>query len=313
MNRRLELRAHVLPILAIAAAGALATAQLPPATQIMPSTQPSSTPATLPDTPASAPSTQGAISPIIIVPSTQAGVSTTQPTTQSATQPFSGIPTTRPVTVIWPSTRPSTRPAQKITLEFKDASVDTVLDYLSEAAGFIVVKDGPISGKVTVTSRGEGISALEALTLLNAVLKINGFTAIQQGRVLKVVKIPDSKKMNIPVFFGADPKTIAETDEMITQVIPVKNVDAAKLRQDLQPLVSGDADFAANAGSNSLIITDTSANILRIVKIVYNLDKNEAASSSMMTRHLQFANATATAKLISTIFGPEQNQNAQGC
>ena len=56
---------------------------------------------------------------------------------------------------------------QKIRLEFKDASVDSVLDYLSEAAGFIVVKETPVDGRVTVVSRGP-VTPAEALTLLNA-------------------------------------------------------------------------------------------------------------------------------------------------
>ena len=40
--------------------------------------------------------------------------------------------------------------------------------------------------------------------------------------MLKIVKRETAKKQNIPVAFGADPEAIPETDELITQVIPVR-------------------------------------------------------------------------------------------
>ena len=50
------------------------------------------------------------------------------------------MPATAPSTA--PSTQAATRPATtraaKITLNFKDAPLDNVLDYLSDAAGFVV-------------------------------------------------------------------------------------------------------------------------------------------------------------------------------
>ena len=169
---------------------------------------------------------------------------------------------------------------------------------------FIVVKETPVDGRVTVVSRGP-VTPAEALTLLNAVLKPNGFTAIQQGRVLKIVKRETAKKQNIPVAFGADPESIPETDELITQVIPVKNVDASKLRQDLQPLVSADADFTANQGSNSLILTDTCANIRRIVKIIANLDQHEATASDIrIVQHWSSPTRRRRRSSITSIFSP---------
>lgn len=237
----------------------------------------------------------------------------THPSTQPATAPAATQPgavnpaTAQPVTVLGSTT---TQPAKKIVLEFKDAPIDAVLDYLSEVAGFIVSKEGPVDGKVNITSRGP-VSAAEALTLLNAALKPSGFTAIQSGRILRVGRPANFKKQDIPVFSGTDPDAVPQTDDLVTWVIPVKNIDAAKLRQDLVPLVSGESDFTANQGSNSLVLTDTTANIHRIVAIVAKLDQQQALSSDILIKSLKFANAAAAAKLILTIFGPEPTQNQQ--
>jgi general secretion pathway protein D len=244
----------------------------------------------------------------------------TPPTTAPVTQPTGDAPATAPATTTAAATAPTTSPvAQRprvnppttqITMRFKDAPVDAVLQHLSEAAGFEVVKDAPVEGRVTVWV-DQPVSPEEAVTLLNTVLKGNGYTAIQMGRILKITSREKAKKGSIPVRFGADPADIPLTDDLYTQVVPLKSVDAVKLKADLQPLVSTDADLSDNAASNSIIITDTSANIHRVVEIISSLDKREETENDIVVQQLKYADATATAKLITDIFKPADASQSQ--
>jgi general secretion pathway protein D len=210
-------------------------------------------------------------------------------------------PATAPTAGTQPATQAATTAPVKVTLNFKDAPLDTVLDYLSQSAGFIIVREGATEGRVTILSK-QPVSPEEAITLVNAALKVNGFTAMRDGRVLRITARDKAKKGNVPVHFGAKPEDIANDEEMITQVIPIENVSATKLRDDLKPLMTPDADVAANDGSNTIIITDASSSIRRIVQIIANLDKHEAATSEIRIFPLKFANAAATVKLIETFF-----------
>lgn len=245
----------------------------------------------------------------------------TAPTTQPAapaTQEATGVLTAPPapngqtVEVMRPSTT-ARAPTTQISLNFKEAPIDAVLEHLSEVAGFVIVKESPLSGRVTVLSK-QPVSPEEAVTLLNAVLKVNGFTAVQMGRILKITTRDKAKKSSIPVYFGSDPKNIPESDDLITQVIPVRSVDAVKLKVDLQPLIGTEADVSSNAGSNSIVITDTAANIRRIVTIIANMDKRDAMENTIKVRQLKYADATSAARLITDIFKSEdqQGQNQQG-
>ncbi len=201
-------------------------------------------------------------------------------------------------------------PTTQISLNFKDAPIDSVLDSLSSLAGFVVVKEAPLTGRVTVLSK-QPVSPEEAVSLLNAVLKTNGYTAIQNGRILTITTRDKAKKANVPVHFGSDPTVIEQSETIITQVIPLRNVDAVKLRKDLDTLIGKDADVTSNAGSNTLIVTDTSANVYRIVNIIAKIDSREAADSTIMVKQLQYADAVSAAKLINDIFKPEDsNDNA---
>ncbi len=236
------------------------------------------------------------------------------PATQPATQPLAAddTATTRPAPAPQPTyvltnvntSQPTTGPGKAmLSLNFKDASIDAVLDHLSEVAGFIVVKEVPVTGRVTVISR-RPVTPDEAVSLLDTVLKSSSppLTAIRMGKILKITVRDKAKTANIPVHVGADPELIEPSDELVTWVIPLKTLDSVKLKTDLQPLVSTDADLAANAASNSIILTDTMANIRRVVEIIHGLDQREATENTIRVKQLKYADATAAAKLISDIF-----------
>ena len=214
-----------------------------------------------------------------------------------------------------PSDPPATQPAKgaddQIRLNYKDAPLDAVLEELSQAAGFVVVKETPVEGRVTVMSM-RPVTRQEGITLLDTVLKANGYTAVQNGRTLRIVARDKAKKGNIPVHFGADPASVDDSDELITQVIPIHNVDAVKLESDLKPLIGPEADLTANGGSNTIIITDSSASIRRVVQIVSVLDRREGTASEIRIIQLKNASATAAAKLVLAIFRPEEPQAQKG-
>src|SRR5688572_5387728 len=143
-----------------------------------------------------------------------------------------------------PATQPTTRPTTQpngtagiiradggIILNFKDASIDAVLEQLSEVAGFIVVKETKPEGKVTLLSK-QPIKRDEILPVLNTVLRNagTGYAAIQQGRVLKIVARDKAKRMPIPVRTGNDPVKVEATDELVTYVIPIRFADAIQLK-----------------------------------------------------------------------------------
>lgn len=197
-----------------------------------------------------------------------------------------------------------------LTLDFRDATLDTVLAYLSEQAGLIVMNGVELEKRVNVFSR-QPLTIDEAVDLINAVLHKEGFTAIRQGRLLKVVDLDDAKLHGIPVRLGADPERIGMSDTVITQVVPVRHAEAKALAENLRPLVdSAYAELTANESSNALILTDREANVKRIVEIVRALDQSISQVTEVRVFALQYANAADTAPLIEAVFqaGPTEGE-----
>jgi len=227
----------------------------------------------------------------------------------AAAQESSGAPPqagTEPVELV------KTNGDVKVKLNFQDSPLQTVLEYLSETAGLTVVSDEPISdSRMTVISR-QPIPLGEAVALINSILKEKGLASVLTGKTLKVVTLANIKKENIPVVTGRDPKAIVAGDDVVTYIIPVAHVTAVALKENLEVLRPEYASIEANEDSNALIITDTTANIKRLMEIVLALDTHMASVAEIRVFRLTNANATSTATLINNIFQQQSQGNARG-
>jgi general secretion pathway protein D len=205
---------------------------------------------------------------------------------------------------------------KKVSLNFRDASLATIVDYLSEVSGLVIVSDDVVlEQKLTVISK-QDMTIDEQIALINTLLKENGFAAIRMGRTLRIVSIEKAKTMNIPVTSGNDPKKISPGDEIITHVVPIGYIDAVALKENLTPLIPSYASLEANKEGNSLIITDTTANIRRLMEIVQAIDTHMSMVTEIRVFRLINADATSAANLITNLFKQQQQggttQSQQG-
>ncbi|HOW68193.1 MAG TPA: secretin N-terminal domain-containing protein, partial [Verrucomicrobiota bacterium] len=188
-----------------------------------------------------------------------------------------------------------------LRLNFRGAPLELVLNYLSEAAGFIIVPETDIKGKVDVWSN-QPLTKDEAVEVLNTVLNKNGYAAIRSGRTLKIVTKEDAKKQDLPVKTGNDPAGIPKNDDIVTQIIPVRFVNAVQLSRDLTPLMPPQATVVANEGGNAIVITDSQVHIRRMTEIIRALDTSIASVSAVRVFPLTYADAKAVATVIRDLF-----------
>ena len=172
---------------------------------------------------------------------------------------------------------PATLPAyldanHKANLNFQNAPIGIVLNYLSTEFGFIVIPEVAISGRVSIVASGP-VTADMALVMLNTALRVDGYAAVRQGdRILKIMNVdPLKRPAVIPMHFGIDPATIANTDAVITQVMVIQDDLAVRFWRDVKFVCANDpkADFTTSpAGRSGLIITDKSSEIRHIADLI---------------------------------------------
>src|SRR5882762_7732299 len=192
-----------------------------------------------------------------------------------------------------------------LNLNFRNAPIDLVLEHLSKAAGFIIQIDAPrINGSVTVI--GQSLTREEAVDLLNSELNKNGFAAVRTGRTLRINTKEAIKSGKNPVKTGNNPEDIPDNDEMATWIIPIRFVEASQLVADISPFVSSQATIIANQAGNSIIITDVQSNIRHLVEIIRSIDLSAEDSTEVRVFHLEHADPTEMATLLSGLF-PDQS------
>ena len=211
--------------------------------------------------------------------------------------------TTKPVTIV------KTEDGKEgFLLNFRGVPLDMVLNHLSDAAGFVIMLETEVKGKVDVWS-AKPVSKDDAVAVLNAVLNKNGYAAIRNDKVLTIVARDEAKKREIPVKSGSDPVSIPKNDEMVTQIIPVRYANATQLTKDLLPLLPTHANMTANESGNALVITDTQASIRRMAEIVKALDTSISSISMVRVFPLQYADSKELATVIKELFDTSaQNQ-----
>ena len=151
----------------------------------------------------------------------------------------------------------------------------------------------------------------EAVDLLNAVLNKNGYAAIRDGRTLTILDKNDAKTRNIPVKTSNDPDSIPNNAEIVTQIIPIRFVEARQLVTDLSSFVSPQATIVANEAGNSIVVTDTQSNIRHLTEIIRAIDSSAEGETEIRVFHLIHASPADVASELSQIFPTSGTSGSQ--
>ena len=230
-----------------------------------------------------------------------------------AQAPAAAAPDTPPAPDSAPAAteRPARDTSAGLRFNFRGAPLETVLNYLSEAAGFVIVLETPVRGTIDMWS-AQPVSRTEAVQLLNLAINKSGYTATLKGRTLVVSSKEEARKRAIPIRTGNDARQIPDNAELVMQIIPLERIDATQAATDLATLLPNSATITANVDSNSLVVTDTQSNVRHIVELLAALDGSAGSVASMRVFQLKNSDPQEMAALINNIFGGGQSGARSG-
>jgi general secretion pathway protein D len=179
--------------------------------------------------------------------------------------------------------------SQRITPNFKDADITQIIEAVSMATGKNFIIDPRVRAQVTMLS-STPMTPDQFYQAFLAILQVHGFVAVPAGDVIKI--IPDANMRQYPS--NDLPRTVSATsDELVTQVLAVKNVGAAQLVPVLRPLMPQTAQLSAVTGANILIISDRAGNVNRMMRIIARIDEVGNPDVDVITLHSAVAADTA--------------------
>jgi general secretion pathway protein D len=194
-----------------------------------------------------------------------------------------------------------------ITMDFQDVDLPVLVKFISEITHRNFILDERVKGvKVTIISPSK-ITVDEAYAVFQSVLQVKGFTTVPSGSVIKILQAQEAKSSTLEtVLPGRAP---AVTDEFITRLMPLKNVDANNILPIVQPLISANGLLASYGATNTLIIIDSAANIARVGRIIAELDV-EGSEQGLEVIRLNYAFAGDLANIIAQVL--EEGERVTG-
>src|ERR1700761_2662583 len=199
--------------------------------------------------------------------------------------------------------QPRPQEGATITPNYKDADLSQIIQAVGEVTGKNFIIDPRVNAKVTMLS-STPMSPAAFYEAFLAVLQVYGYVAVPAGKVIKIIPNTDvrqSPSLDLP-------QNVSSTsDEIVTQIITMKNISASQLVPLLRPLIPQQGHLAAYAPGNMLIISDRASNVSRIMRIIDRMDESGDEPVEVIPLH----NAGA-ADLVRTVNQLSQGQAAEG-
>jgi general secretion pathway protein D len=183
-----------------------------------------------------------------------------------------------------------------ITPNYKDADLAQIIEAVSAVTGKNFIVDPRVKAQVTMLS-STPMTPNAFYEAFLSILQVHGFVAVPSGDAIKI--IPDANARQVP---GNDlPSRVnASSDEIVTQVVAVKNVSAAQLVPILRPLIPQYGHLAAYPASNMLIISDRASNVNRVMRIIQRIDQQGDEAVDVI--QLQHASAAEVVRIVNSLY-----------
>jgi len=183
-----------------------------------------------------------------------------------------------------------------VTLNFQNTDISALINTIAQITGRNFIVDPRVKGKITLVSGGK-LRADQVYDIFLSVLNVHNFVAVPSGDVIKILPSNLVKQTPTPTVYGSTDST---NDAQVTQVFSLKHSSVQEMVPILRPLLPPTSHFAAHAATNTLIFTDTAANVQRVLEIIKRVDQPDRGSEVRVV-FLEHASASEMANILTQL------------
>ena len=205
---------------------------------------------------------------------------------------------------------------QGLSLNFVNADIEAVARTLGSLMDKAIVVDPKVKGTISLNT-DKPLSSAQAWNLFLAALRLQSFSVVEVNGLFKVLPEADAKLQGGSVSSSAQatgsalPAGLpANVGQVLTQVFRLQHENPNNLLAVLRPLISPNNTINVSPGSNALIITDYTDNLLRLAKIITTLDVPNASDVEVIP--LKHAIALDLAPLVNRLIESGSALGASG-
>lgn len=185
-----------------------------------------------------------------------------------------------------------------VNIDFPEPTeIKDIIKAVALWTGKNVILDRNVNGKVQIISPRK-VTKEEAYQAFLSALNILGLTTVETGKVIKIMPVRTAVKGNLKTFLGSSWTPM--TDEIITQIVPLKYIDAKEIQSTLSRIVSSNS-MIAYPPTNTLIISDSGYKVRRVLDILELLDV-QGQQAQVAIVPIKFAEAKSISEKVTEIF-----------
>jgi len=178
-----------------------------------------------------------------------------------------------------------------VMLNFVNAEIDSVVRAIGQYTGRTFVIDPRVKGTLSLVTE-RPVTKQQAFEQLLSALRLQGFTIVQTGNVMRVVPEADAKLQGGTVV--APRSQNPGGDQLVTQVFRLQYESATAMVPILRPLIAPNNTISAYPQNNTLVITDYAENLRRIQRIIESIDTPATSDVEMIQVNFGLAMEIAT-------------------
>lgn len=185
-----------------------------------------------------------------------------------------------------------------VNMDFPELTdIKDIIKAVSLWTGKNVILDRQVHGKIQIISPKQ-VTKEEAYQAFLSALNVLNLTPVETGKVIKILPVRAALKDNLKTYMGS--QYTPRTDEVITQIVPLKYIDAKQIRSTLSRIVSSNAIIAYEP-TNTLIISESGFKVKRILDIIQLLDV-QTQQSQVAIVPIKYSDAKSIADKVRQIF-----------
>ncbi|MCE9615326.1 MAG: type II secretion system secretin GspD [Lentisphaerae bacterium] len=213
------------------------------------------------------------------------------------------------VPVLSPMAAPANATDGELRLKFSNAPIDLVLEAYAEQTGRTLLL-APSLPAANITLRSQGsLSEREYLEAIETVLGMNGIALLPEGaKFIRVVPNKQAREEPMPIRTGEESDPKGDQPGLVSQMITLKYIEAAEAQKAIQPLQHAYAQTHAFEGINSILLTDTAANINRILEVIALIDQPAEAREEPIVVQIHYAKASEIRQKLEQIIADSQKE-----
>jgi general secretion pathway protein D len=184
-----------------------------------------------------------------------------------------------------------------ITLNFTNIDISALVKVMSEFTRRNFILDEKVAGKITLMTPTK-ISPDEAYQVFLSALEIKGFTAVEDGKITRIIPAAMAKQSGLKVIEDGE----LGGEGYVTKLVRLNYVNPNDIVRTLNPLITRDGTLIANPATNSIIITDSVMVIRKIEKLIQAIDiPAPSGKGKINVYYLKNASAEDIAKVMQAL------------